>query len=865
MLASKPLPFCDRTFACGNSGVNAQSKRATQSQVPRAAARRYKPSGEKSIRGFQRDIAASVAEVHPNMPAAAQNDYHARGNACQRRCVVLCLDLVCFRVKTATLPESDRCIGMNNGGFLEQRCLMDFPVDAIDRREILQMAAIAGASMIMGEVPVSAKQIPVMDIPAWLSGGAYRRISLNREWRFLRSDASGAEKPDYDDKNWNVVGIPHSFSLPYFRGHLYYVGYGWYRRHIPFNPAWTGQRIFLEFEAAFQEAQVFVNGHLVGGHQGGFTSFRIDVTDVMHSGDNTLAVRVNNRWNPALAPRGGDHIFDGGLYRNVWLVIKSGVHIAYQGLCVTTPQVSHQRAEVHVQVDVDNYHSEPSQCRVESKIIDPSGHQVASMATAETVPGGARNARFSGSVEVANPLIWHPDHPHLYRIETTVFRGADVVDHEVTPLGFRWFEWTAEKGFFLNGQHYWIHGANVHQDHAGWASGATDAGAWRDVRLIKEAGFNFIRTSHYPHSRAFMNACDYYGILVWSEMCFWGAGGKQGPRGTWQSASAYPVQRRYWAAFEKSCLDQLGEMIAMHRNHPSIIVWSMCNEVFNTAPPVFGRMKNLLLAMVHHTHELDPTRPAGIGGAQRGGVDKLGDVAGFNGDGATLYINPGMPNLVTEYGSVACVRPGPFGPNYGYLQRQHYAWRSGAAIWCGFDYGTWIHRTGKMGIIDYFRIPKNSWYWYRQHNNRIPPAPSAVTSRPAKLYLSTDRRVIHGSDAIEDSHILIRVLDADGRLCDAAPTVKLSIVSGPGELPTGRSMTFSARSDIGITAGLAAIEFRSYHAGVTVLKAESHGLKPAYLRIQTTGEPRFIPGVTPTTEPRLYQPVPQPNQLTYLK
>ncbi len=738
-----------------------------------------------------------------------------------------------------------------------------------NRREILRGAA-AAAITVLGTgsteswTNVSASAEPLPPAPEILASrqlSPRTTININRDWKFTLGDHPGAQAADFSDQQWDAVGLPHSFSLPYFRGTDFYVGYGWYRKRIHIPDPWHGKCIAIEFEATFQHAEVYFNGNHVGSHQGGFTSFSCDVTKWVQPGENLLAVRLNNLWNPELAPRAGDHIFDGGLYRNVFLVVTNPVHIAFQGITVTTPRVSERSAEVRIDARVLNSTVAEKRCTLVSKIMDPDGQIVATLRTTRTIPAGAEHLFIQTSEALPNPKLWHPDHPRLYSVKIQVMDGEMAMDAAVAPLGFRWFKWTAEQGFFLNGRHLWIQGANVHQDHAGWASGITDAGAWRDVRMVKEAGFNFIRTSHYPHSRAFMEACDYYGILIWSEMCFWGVGGF-GPDGNWR-ASAYPVEPEHWAGFENSCLQQLEEMIAMHRNHPCIVTWSMCNEVFFTNAKVFGRMKRLLVHMVRRSHELDPTRPAAIGGAQRGGVDKLGDIAGYNGDGATLYINPGFPNLVTEYGSVVANRPGPYSPDFGLLQPKHFPWRSGAAIWCGFDYGTWVGVTGKMGIIDYFRLPKRAWYWYRNSFAHARPPTWRTAGKAARLHLQADRTIIHGTDATEDSHVILTVLDQAGRPVNNSPPVELTIESGPGEFPTGRGITFSPRSAIWIGDGQAAIEFRSYHAGVSVLRARSPGLETAILRITTTGTPVYIPGQTPVVKPRPYIATPQPNQNTY--
>ena len=231
--------------------------------------------------------------------------------------------------------------------------------------------------------------------------------------------------------------------------------------------------------------------------------------------------------------------------------------------------------------------------------------------------------------------------------------------------------------------------------------------------MIKECGMNTIRGSHYPHHPYFAQVCDEKGILFWSEMCFWGTGGDK-QEGYW-TASAYPPNESDQTAFEKSCLDQLEEMICTQRNHPSIICWSMCNEVFFTDAPVKDKAKELIRKMVERSHELDPSRPAAVGGAQRDGFDVLGDLAGYNGDGAALYHDPGFPSLVSEYGSSIETRPGKFEPRFTDGTEIDYPWRSGKILWCGFHHGSIFDGMGSMGMIDYYRLPLACWYWYREH------------------------------------------------------------------------------------------------------------------------------------------------------
>ena len=165
-------------------------------------------------------------------------------------------------------------------------------------------------------------------------------LNINRDWKFKLGDFPGAEAPKYDDASWDAIGLPHSFSMPYFQGKDFYVGYGWYRKHLDIKPEWIAKRVFVEFAGAFQDAQVFINGQLIGEHKGGYTGFSMDITSAIHSGDNLLAVRLNNNWNAQIEPRAGDFNFIGGIYRDVNLVVTDPLHVTWYGTFVTTPDVS---------------------------------------------------------------------------------------------------------------------------------------------------------------------------------------------------------------------------------------------------------------------------------------------------------------------------------------------------------------------------------------------------------------------------------------------------------------------------------------------------------------------------------------------
>jgi len=681
-----------------------------------------------------------------------------------------------------------------------------------------------------------------------------QNINLNRDWKFKLGDYLGAEAPGYDDAAWDPIGLPHSFSLPYFQGKDFYVGYGWYRKHLDIKPEWSGQRVFVEFQGAFQDAQVFINGKLIGEHKGGYTGFSMDVTPAIHSGDNLLAVRLNNNWNAQVEPRAGDFNFIGGIYRDVNLVVTDPLHVTWYGTFVTTPIATKDSGTVNVKTEIQNQSTAMTYCTVDTDILDPAGKSVSHLSSTRKVDAGATVTFDQTCPTIATPQLWHPAHPYLYTAVTTVSDGMKAVDDYKTTFGIRTIKWTADQGFFINGEHYYFHGADVHQDHAGWADAVTEYGSYRDVKLIKDGGLDFIRGSHYPHQPAFADACDQLGVLFWSENCFWGLGGAH-TEGFW-SANAYPPNLEDQAPFEQNALDTLRDEIRIFRNHPSIVAWSMCNEVFFSTN--LDKVRGLLTKLVNETHELDSTRPAAIGGSQRGGVDKLGDVAGYNGDGARLYMNPGVANAVTEYGSVTSLRPGNYNGQFKPSDKMNfdtpeYPWRSGQVVWCGFDYGTIVGpAAGSKGLVDYFRIPKRSWYWYRNEYAHIPPPDWPQAGTPAKLALTADKTVIHGTNATDDAQILVTVEDADGKPLSNSPPVTFTIESGPGEFPTGRSITFDPQSDIVIRDGEAAIEFRSYCGGQSVIRATSPGLPDSTITITTEGEPAFVDGKTPVVADRPY-------------
>lgn len=649
----------------------------------------------------------------------------------------------------------------------------------------------------------------------------------------MYGDFPEAKEEGYDDSGWYTVGLPHSFGTPYFMENDFYVGYGCYRKQLHIESAWLGRRIAVEFQGAFQEAEIYLNGQLAGTHKGGYTAFEVDLTPFVRAGSNLLFVRLNNLWNPRLAPRAGEHVFNGGIYRDVSLIVTDPLHVAWYGTGVTTPEASRERAVVELRTELVNGSSCEADCTLVST-VEYEGETVFETSSSMRLQAGQRAEQVQQG-EIPSPRLWHPDTPQLYLLRSRVYRAGVLCDEYETSFGVRWFSFDAKQGFFLNGEHYDIIGANVHQDHAGWSDAVTRAGIARDIKLIKECGMNFIRGSHYPHHTHFAAECDRQGLLFWSELCYWGTGGN-GQEGYW-SSSAYPVHEEDQPEFEESCLLALQEMIRTNRNHPSLIVWSMSNEPFFSHSEVMDKARALIVRLVDESHRLDSTRPAAVGGAQRQGFDVLGDLAGYNGDGAVLFTDPGFPSFVSEYGSVISLRPGAFAPYYTDGVESNPRWRSGKAIWCGFHHGSILFDMGYMGIIDYYRLPLNSWYWYRQELLGIAPPPPAREGMACALRMSADKQII-GTDGTDDVHLVVEAIDQAGNRVAQPTAVLLEVTEGGGIFPTGRSLWLSTDSD-SFLDGMGAIELRSYYAGRITIRASAEGLEPAILQVEAVGGERW--------------------------
>lgn len=388
-------------------------------------------------------------------------------------------------------------------------------------------------------------------------------------------------------------------------------GVAWYRKTFPLPATLQGRRISMTFDGVYMNASFWLNGHLLGTHPYGYTSFSFDLTPYARfDGNNVLAVRVDSSGRTSRWYSGS------GIYRHVWLTATQPVHIGEWGVYVTTPQVSAKQATVHVRTSIVNDLEEAQTITLESAVVD-AHHKPLEKRVLSSQVGPRRKADLDAELIVAHPRCWSPDNPALYRLVSTVRIADKVVDRTETPFGIRSISFDASRGFLLNGHPLKLRGGCVHHDNGPLGSCTFDRAEERRVELLKAAGFNAIRTSHNPPSPAFLDACDRQGMLVMDEAF-----------DCWKDGKNPEDYHLYFADWWKRDLDS---MVQRDRNHPSVILWSIGNEIPEQTRPEGAAEAALLAAEVHLQ---DPTRP--VTEATNPDQDRLDpllahlDVVGYN-------------------------------------------------------------------------------------------------------------------------------------------------------------------------------------------------------------------------------------------
>ena len=583
----------------------------------------------------------------------------------------------------------------------------------------------------------------------------FPRISytINDDWRFSSDDAPDAEKREMPDANWEKVNLPHTWNAQdaFDDTPGYRRGIGWYRKNLRLNENLENKRIFLYFEGANQIADVYVNGKFVGKHTGGYTAFSFDVTNYIKYDDaNLLAVKVDNSFNENIPPLTADFTFYGGIYRDVWLIAADDVHFkvtdfASSGVQITTPNLSDAGGTVNVRGTIENSSANARQIEIINSIIDADGKEIASTSSKLEIKPNS-DADFEQTTRTINrPKLWSPENPYLYAVKTTIRENGRILDDISNPLGFRWYKFDAEKGFFLNGRHLDLRGVNRHQDYAGLGNAVPDAMHIRDMEIIKNAGFNFVRLAHYPQDPAVLRAADRLGILIWEEI----------PLVNYITISP---------EFNKNAATMLTEMIRQHRNHPAVILWGYMNEIYLRVPKENG--ENIKQATVELARNLDklahtedaarPTTIAFHGSDEynQTGLADIPNVIGWNiysgwysKDFADFgkFIDdqhrrfPKRPLIISEYGGNSDLRlhstaPRRFDSTTEYQRMLHESYLAqinarpfiaGSALWNAFDFGSEYRgenmpHVNNKGLVTFDRQPKDVYYFYQANLSKEP-------------------------------------------------------------------------------------------------------------------------------------------------
>ena len=625
------------------------------------------------------------------------------------------------------------------------------------RRDLLKSSLLAPAAIATQPLTSLGAALPDPDIDAALSmepsdnsasRGGRERLLLDFGWRFHFGHGSDPAKDfgfgngrsgsfqktgnflpagslAFDDSDWTPLDLPHDWAveLPFVNdpelmskgfhplGRKYpETSVGWYRRVFELDQADAGKRISLEFDGAYREAMVVLNGFYIGRHSSGYDPFRFDVTDfVNHGGRNALLVRVD-------ATSSDGWFYEGaGIYRHVWLVKTRPVHVKQWGTFVRS-ELKPGTAALAIRTELVNGTPDAKDARVVSTVLDPDGKEVGKTVTAAVAVPPVGEHVLEQQVSVRQPRLWSLEERNLYTLVTEVYSGNALVDRSTSRFGIRSIKMDPARGLLLNGRPVKVKGTCNHQDHAGLGVALPDAVQRYRIRKLKEMGCNGLRTSHNPPTPELIDACDEQGMLVFAET---------------RMMSSNPEG-----------LAQFENLVRQFRNHPSVFMWSMGNEE-GTANS--GRGVGILTDMKAVAGRHDGSRPVSIaptGAIGTGGLT-VGDVIGYNYQDpqAAAYhkAHPDRPVIGTETVSAVCTR-GIYitDPAKGFVSSYDpytttgrasaegwwrfcdaQEWLAGGFVWTGFDYrgepspNGWPNISSQYGIIDLCGFPKDTFFYYQ--------------------------------------------------------------------------------------------------------------------------------------------------------
>jgi beta-galactosidase len=507
---------------------------------------------------------------------------------------------------------------------------------------------------------------------------AQRKTLFDEGWRFHRGDVANAEQASFKDISWRDIDLPHDWSIedlpgtesPFNPDAINGVsvgfttgGIGWYRKTFTLPVNQQSKRFSILFDGVYMNADVWINGVHLGNHPYGYTSFYYDITDKLKkNGKNIIAVQVknvglNSRWYSG-----------SGINRHVWLIETNPIHVAQWGTYITTPEVSVSSAKVNIQTKVKNETGVSATITLVSKIANAKGVEVANTSSKQNIAANDEND-FNENTIVKSPALWSNENPNLYKAITEVYVNGKLTDHVETKFGIRKISFDAVNGFLLNNKPMKLKGGCFHIDNGPLGARSFDRAEIRRVALMKESGFNAIRCSHNPPAPAFLEACDSLGMLVIDEAfdC-WNEG---------KNADDYHVYFQDWWQRD------LQSMLLRDRNHPSIIMWSIGNEIPGMDRPSIADTAKIL---ADYVHSVDNTRPvtaaANSVSDQKDAFFSALDICGYNyADDKYVTDHERKPNRIMVSTESYALEQFDY-----WMDVLDHPWVIGDFVWTGFDY-----------------------------------------------------------------------------------------------------------------------------------------------------------------------------------
>jgi beta-galactosidase len=579
------------------------------------------------------------------------------------------------------------------------------------------------------------------------------RQNFNQDWKFYLGDEGAAKSPDFNDGKWRTLTLPHDWSIegkfdeknpakP--EGGGLPTGVGWYRKSFIVPAAMQKKDIFIEFDGVYKNSEVWINGHSLGKRPYGYISFQYEMTKYLKSGKNVIAVRVDNSAQPDSRWYSGS-----GIYRNVWLTATENVAVNQWGNFVTTTSISKTQASVYMKTQIRNLKRKKGQIDVKWLIYDAQGKVVSTtgmngISIKDTLFEAAKSA------QIRNPELWSIKRPYLYNLVTQIFVNNKLSDSYETTFGIRHFNFDAEKGFKLNGEYMKILGVCLHHDLGALGAAINVRAMERQLEIMKEMGANAIRTAHNPPAPELLDLCDKMGFLVMDEAFDMWAKKKN--------------KQDYHLNWDEWHVKDLQSMVKRDRNHPSIIMWSIGNEIreqfdstgvaitkelvklvkdLDTTRPVTSALtetdakKNFIYQSgaldvygLNYNHKLYKDFPKNYPGQKliatettssldtRGFYEMPSDsIRRWPKDGKTKFTDGNAAFAASSYDNVSAYWGSTHEETWAAAKKYDHV--SGLFVWTGFDYlgeplpYPWPARSSYFGIVDLAGFPKDAYYMYQ--------------------------------------------------------------------------------------------------------------------------------------------------------